>query len=69
LSFTLTLTLSLQVLSALLGFDGNEFYVSEWASLEGRPFGEVMYAFEAAVPVGIMRTVQVGGWKGEWKGG
>ena len=48
------------MLSVLLGFDGNEFYVSEWPSLVDRPFGEVMYAFEAAVPVGIMRTVQVG---------
>ena len=49
------------MLSALLGFDGNEFYVSEWPSLVDRPFTEAMYAFETAVPVGIMRTVQVGG--------
>ncbi|KAK9820268.1 hypothetical protein WJX72_008313 [[Myrmecia] bisecta] len=37
----------------LLGFDGNEFYMSEWPELVGRPFSEVLLSFPDAVPLGV----------------
>ena len=44
------------VLSKLLGFDGCEFYTQEWPTLVGRAYGEVMFSFRAACPVGIKRA-------------
>jgi Castor and Pollux, part of voltage-gated ion channel len=45
-----------QVLCSLLGFEGCEFYMEEWKGLQGRTFGEVLYSFSDAVPIGISRT-------------
>lgn len=43
----------LQVFEDLLGFEGNEFYKETWPQLTGRTFGETMFAFADAVPIGI----------------
>jgi len=42
-----------QVFEDLLGFEGNEFYKETWPQLTGRTFGETMFAFADAVPIGI----------------
>ena len=44
------------VLDELIGFEGCEFYLREWPALAGRPFGELRFAFPAAVPVGLKRA-------------
>jgi len=41
------------VLTKLLGFDGCEFYTQEWPQLVGRTYGEVMFSFRSACPIGI----------------
>ncbi|RHY12889.1 hypothetical protein DYB38_003352 [Aphanomyces astaci] len=41
---------------AVLGFDGNEFYISEWPGCVGVPFGQLPERFKAAVPIGIETT-------------
>ena len=35
------------VLEALLGFEGDEFYIKQWPELEGLTFGEVLFRFES----------------------
>ena len=53
-----------QVLDKLLGFEDNEFYInncSQWPQLVGKKFGELMFCFESAVVVGIMRQGVAGG--------
>lgn len=45
-----------QVLEALLGFEGCEFYIQEWPELSGLTFGELLYRFKDAVTIGIMRA-------------
>ncbi|RHY33154.1 hypothetical protein DYB34_001119 [Aphanomyces astaci] len=45
-----------KVFSAVLGFDGNEFYISEWPGCVGVPFGQLPERFKAAVPIGIETT-------------
>ncbi|EGD80746.1 hypothetical protein PTSG_01334 [Salpingoeca rosetta] len=41
------------IMAELLSFDGPEFYMREWEELVGRRFGEIVFMFDAAVPVGI----------------
>jgi len=43
------------VLNDLLGFQGSEFYIKAWPELTGMTFGEICYAFEDAIVVGIIR--------------
>lgn len=45
-----------QVFEQLLGFEGCEFYVQEWPDLVGLTFGEVLYRFEDAVAIGVIRA-------------
>jgi ion channel POLLUX/CASTOR len=45
-----------QVFEQLLGFEGSEFYIQEWPDLVGLTFGEVLYRFEEAVVIGILRS-------------
>jgi ion channel POLLUX/CASTOR len=45
-----------QVLEKLLGFDGCEFYISEWPELVGLTYGEAMYRFEDAVLIGVIQS-------------
>lgn len=45
-----------QVFEQLLGFEGCEFYVKEWPDLVGLTFGEVLYRFEDAVVIGVIRS-------------
>lgn len=42
-----------KVYEALLGFDGDEFYMSNWPELEGSHFGDVITCFNDAIPIGI----------------
>ncbi|RHY29303.1 hypothetical protein DYB32_005249 [Aphanomyces invadans] len=42
--------------SSVLGFEGNEFYISEWPQCVGVPFGQLPERFRAAVPIGIETT-------------
>eukprot|EP01065_Artemidia_motanka_P018335 TRINITY_DN21656_c0_g1_i1.p1 TRINITY_DN21656_c0_g1~~TRINITY_DN21656_c0_g1_i1.p1 ORF type:complete len:1077 (+),score=262.69 TRINITY_DN21656_c0_g1_i1:55-3285(+) len=46
-----------QVLSKLLGFEGSEFYFAECKQLVGLRFGEALYRFDGAVPLG-MKTAE-----------
>jgi len=41
------------VYDAILGFKGDEFYLSEWPELEGLAFSELCLRFPDAVPLGI----------------
>ena len=43
------------VYSEILDFDGQEIYFHPTAGLEGRTFGEALYLFSDAVPIGIQR--------------
>eukprot|EP00658_Telonema_sp_P-2_P032089 TRINITY_DN23855_c0_g1_i1.p1 TRINITY_DN23855_c0_g1~~TRINITY_DN23855_c0_g1_i1.p1 ORF type:complete len:699 (-),score=231.86 TRINITY_DN23855_c0_g1_i1:70-2166(-) len=42
-----------QVYNEILGFDGDEFYIEEWAEAEGMPFGDLQQHFPDAIPLGI----------------
>jgi hypothetical protein len=42
------------VYSNVLGFQGAEFYVKNWAESEGKEFGELATMFPDAVPVGVI---------------
>lgn len=42
-----------RVYSEVLGFDGDEFYMSAHAEMDGRAFGELQAMFPAAIPIGI----------------
>jgi len=42
-----------KVYEALLGFDGDEFYMEAWPELIGLKFGEIPSRFPNAIPVGI----------------
>ncbi|OQR88605.1 ion channel [Thraustotheca clavata] len=42
-----------KVFSAVLGFEGNEFYISEWPRCVGVPFKNLQEYFEDAIPIGI----------------
>lgn len=44
-----------QVLEKLLGFEGCEFYIKEWPELVGLKFGQIIYRFEEAIVVGVIR--------------
>lgn len=48
-----------KVYEALLGFDGDEFYMQEWPELIGLKFGEITARFPNAVPIGIRSEAQV----------
>jgi hypothetical protein len=37
------------VLENLMGFDGDEFYLSEWPQVLGQRFGDLFYRFDDAV--------------------
>ena len=41
------------VMESLLGFEGCEFYMSEWPELVGVTFGEISLRFADAIPIGI----------------
>lgn len=43
------------ILESVLGFDGSEFYMSEWPDLVGRTFDEMVFIFPAAIPLGFKR--------------
>mmetsp|Transcript_22544 Transcript_22544/g.90365 ORF Transcript_22544/g.90365 Transcript_22544/m.90365 type:complete len:432 (-) Transcript_22544:520-1815(-) len=43
------------VWETLLGFDDCEFYFQNWPDVENLTFGEVLYRFREAVPLGIRR--------------
>jgi hypothetical protein len=45
-----------RVWDALLGFEGSEFYAMRWPSLAGKTFGEALYLFPSAVPIGVRRA-------------
>mmetsp|Transcript_75294 Transcript_75294/g.137488 ORF Transcript_75294/g.137488 Transcript_75294/m.137488 type:complete len:465 (-) Transcript_75294:1725-3119(-) len=42
-----------KVYEALLGFDGDEFYMEEWPELVGTKFGDLMLRFPDAIPIGV----------------
>merc|ERR1719356_93445 len=42
-----------KVYESLLGFEGDEFYMREWPTLEGIRFGDLIERFPDAVPIGI----------------
>ncbi|CAK4086154.1 unnamed protein product [Aphanomyces euteiches] len=42
-----------KVFSAVLGFAGNEFYISAWPTCVGVPFSQLQERFESAIPIGI----------------
>ena len=42
-----------RVYGEVLGFDGDEFYMSAHAELDGRTFGELQAMFPDAVPIGV----------------
>jgi hypothetical protein len=44
-----------QVWGDLLGFEGNEFYIKRWPELTGLTFGECLYRFNDAVPLGVLQ--------------
>ena len=45
------------ILDHLLGFDGSEFYISDWGDkLVGKTFSEVMLLFEDAIVLGIYKA-------------
>ena len=43
-----------EVYTGIFGFDGNEFYMKEWAELVGVPFGKLIERFADAIPIGVM---------------
>eukprot|EP00736_Rhodelphis_marinus_P005826 Rmarinus@m.18522 len=43
----------IHVYEHLLGFDGNEFYSSVWEGVTGKTFGEVLFCFPDAIPIGV----------------
>ncbi len=42
-----------EVYDALCGFDGAEFYFKEWPLLVGRRWGDALFAFADACPIGV----------------
>ncbi|KAK3256350.1 hypothetical protein CYMTET_34510, partial [Cymbomonas tetramitiformis] len=42
-----------QVFEDLLGFEGNEFYRSQWPEMVGKTFAEVLVSFPEAIPCGV----------------
>eukprot|EP01004_Peranema_trichophorum_P000098 NODE_1011_length_2182_cov_58.000486_g864_i0.p1 GENE.NODE_1011_length_2182_cov_58.000486_g864_i0~~NODE_1011_length_2182_cov_58.000486_g864_i0.p1 ORF type:complete len:686 (+),score=154.15 NODE_1011_length_2182_cov_58.000486_g864_i0:212-2059(+) len=47
------------VLEAVLGFEGNEFYIKEWPELHGKTFLDALFHFPDACPLGVMRNGNV----------
>ena len=47
------------VIDALLGFEGMEFYSEVWPNLAGLTFGDIMFHFKDAVVVGILQTASL----------
>lgn len=43
-----------KVYEALLGFEGDEFYIEEWPEVVGEAFGDLQLFFPDAVPIGII---------------
>lgn len=43
-----------RVYESLLGFEGDEFYMSEWPELTGEEFGSLALRFSTAVPLGVL---------------
>ena len=44
-----------QVLESLLGFGGSEFYMQQWPELVGCRFGDVLFQFAHAIPIGVIK--------------
>lgn len=44
------------VWASLLGFRGSEFYLRHWPELVGCRFGDALFMFETATPIGILRA-------------
>ena len=45
-----------KVYEALLGFEGDEFYMKELEELEGQQFGDLIERFPDAVPIGVQTS-------------
>merc|ERR1719188_2235014 len=45
-----------KVYEALLGFDGDEFYMEEWPELVGCCFSELSLRFPDAIPIGVFSS-------------
>ncbi|KDO16036.1 hypothetical protein SPRG_18429, partial [Saprolegnia parasitica CBS 223.65] len=45
-----------KVFRAVLGFEGNEFYIKEWPTCVNVPFGRLQAYFEDAIPIGVETT-------------
>jgi len=48
-----------QVMEALLGFGGHEFYMKVWPELVGSTFGDVLFQFEEAIPLGVVSLDEI----------
>lgn len=48
-----------EVYTSLLGFRGDEFYFKHWPQLTGKTFGDALYMFRDAVPLGVRRGGRV----------
>mmetsp|Transcript_58915 Transcript_58915/g.103103 ORF Transcript_58915/g.103103 Transcript_58915/m.103103 type:complete len:825 (+) Transcript_58915:103-2577(+) len=48
-----------KVYEALLGFDGDEFYMQAWPEVVGKEFGELMGRFPDAIPIGIRSSLGI----------
>ena len=46
-----------EVYDALCGFDGMEFYFKQWPELSGLTWGDAIFSFPAACPIGVRRAV------------
>ena len=44
-----------EVYDSLCGFDGMEFYFKSWPALTGVEWGDVIFAFPDACPIGVRR--------------
>eukprot|EP00051_Salpingoeca_urceolata_P014006 m.177469 g.177469 ORF g.177469 m.177469 type:complete len:695 (+) comp17966_c0_seq2:173-2257(+) len=45
-----------QILAEILSFDGCEIYMEEWPVLEGVTFSSVAFAFDDAIPIGVVSS-------------
>ena len=48
------------VYDSLFGFTGDEFYIKEWPQLIGCTFGDIVFRFTNAVPIGILEQASRG---------
>jgi hypothetical protein len=45
-----------KVYEALLGFEGDDFYMKEWEEPEGQQFSDLIERFPDAVPIGVQTS-------------